>query len=107
MYTTHEIWTDLRNCYHQGDQTITQYYTKLKKLCQELDNFRPFITCSCNPKYFCDLLPTFKSYCESDHVIRFLKGVNEQYAHVQSQIMLIHLLPPLNKYFYLLIQQEK
>lgn len=125
MDATHEIWTDLCGRYNQGDlfrvsdlqeelftlkqgdQTITQYYTNLKKLWQELDNVWPFPTCSCNPKCSCGLLPTFKFYCESDHVIHFLKGLNKQYAYVRSQIMTMNSLPLISKTFSLLIQQER
>lgn len=122
MDTASEIWMELRDRYHQGDifrisdiqeqlfnlkqgdLTITQFFTNLKKLWQELDNFRPIPTCTCAIKCSCTLLPTIKSYRETDYVIRFLKGLNEQYAPVRSQIMLINLLPPINKVFSMLIQ---
>lgn len=125
MDTASEIWTELRDRYHQGDifrisdiqeqlfnlkqgdLTITQFFTNLKKLWQELDNFRPVPTCTCAIKCSCTLLPTIKSYRETDYVIRFLKGLNEQYAPVRSQIMLLNPLPPINKVFSMLIQQER
>ncbi|XP_058725428.1 uncharacterized protein LOC131596703 [Vicia villosa] len=125
MDTTSEIWTELRDRYHQGDifcigdiqeeffnikqgdLTITQFFTNLKKLWQELDNFRPIPTCSCATKCSFTLLPTIKSYRETNCVIRFLKGLNEQYAPVRSQIMLINPLPPINKVFSMLIQQKR
>jgi len=57
--TTSEIWKELKDPFYQGDVfrisniqeeiyklkrggcSISSYYTKLKKLWQELDNFRP------------------------------------------------------------------
>ncbi|XP_050888711.1 uncharacterized protein LOC127093853 [Lathyrus oleraceus] len=104
MDTASEIWTELRDRYHQGDifrisyiqeqlfnlkqgdLTITQFFTNLKKLWQELDNFRPIPTCTCAIKCSCTLLPTIKSYRETDYVIRFLKGLNEQYAPMIAPI---------------------
>ncbi|XP_058732848.1 uncharacterized protein LOC131604424 [Vicia villosa] len=120
-----EIWEELHERYHQGDifrisdlqeeiyaqkqgdLSVTQYFTTLKKLWQEFDNFRPLPTCQCEPSCHCQLLPTIKTYRENDYVIRFLKGLNDQYAPVRSQIMLLNPLPSVNKVFSMLIQQER
>lgn len=125
MDIAHEIWMVACDRYHLGDvfcisdfpeelfnlkqggPTITQYYTNLKKLWKELDNFWPFPTCSCNPKFSYNLISTFKSYRYSNHVIRFLKGLNEQYVLIQSQIMLMTHVPHINKALSMLIQQER
>ncbi|XP_004505909.1 uncharacterized protein [Cicer arietinum] len=92
---------------HQGDSTITNYFTTLKKFWKELDNFCPLPTCSCNPKCSCNLLPKIRAYRDNDYVIRFLKDLNEQYSLVQSQIMLMDPLPNIIKVFFMLIQQER
>ncbi|XP_058783548.1 uncharacterized protein LOC131658251 [Vicia villosa] len=120
-----EIWDELHERYHQGDifrisdlqeeiyaqkqgdQSITQYFTTLKKLWQEFDNFRPLPSCQCEPVCHCNLLPTIKTYRDNDYVILFLKGLNDQYAPVRSQIMLMSPLPNVNKVFSMLIQQER
>ncbi|XP_058784433.1 uncharacterized protein LOC131659236 [Vicia villosa] len=123
--SANEIWQELHERYHQGDifrisdhqeeiyaqkqgeQSITQYFTTLKKLWQEFDNFRPLPNCQYDPVCHCELLPTIKKYRENDYVIRFLKGLNDQYAPVRSQIMLISPLPIVNNVFSMLIQQER
>jgi hypothetical protein len=61
METAAEVWKDLKDRFYQGDvfriydlqeeiymlkqgdSTISSYYTKMKKLWQELDNFRPMM----------------------------------------------------------------
>ncbi|GAU46094.1 hypothetical protein TSUD_135260 [Trifolium subterraneum] len=48
-----------------------------------------------------------KKYKDSDQVIRFLKGLNEQYYDVRSQIMLMEPLPNIAKVYSLLVQQER
>ncbi|GAU43223.1 hypothetical protein TSUD_241130 [Trifolium subterraneum] len=88
----------------QGDCTVSTYYTKMKQLWQELDNFRP-IPDSCNDA--CKVLDKMRSYRDSDQVIRFLKGLNDQYAAVRSQIMLMGPLPNIGKVYSLLVQQER
>lgn len=77
------------------------------KLWQELDKFCLLPSCICTLKCSYNLLHTIKSYKKSDYVIRFLKGLNEKYNAVRSQIMLMGPLPNINKAFSLLIQQER
>jgi hypothetical protein len=89
----------------QGDSSISSYYTKLKKLWQELDNFRPIPQCDCIPT--CQALDKIRSYRDGDQVIRFLKGLNDQYSTVKSQIMLMDPLPSICKVYSLLVQQER
>ncbi|XP_019462903.1 PREDICTED: uncharacterized protein LOC109361821 [Lupinus angustifolius] len=48
-----------------------------------------------------------RSYREEDYVVIFLKGINEKYLGVRSQIMLMDPLPNINKAFSLLMQQER
>ncbi|CAJ2656660.1 unnamed protein product [Trifolium pratense] len=92
-----------------SDNTISTYYTALKKLWQELDNFRPIPASHCvhNCTHECAAIAKMKSYKESDQVIRFLKGLNEPYHAVRSQIMLMDPLPSISKVYSLLVQQER
>ncbi|KAK2388029.1 putative mitochondrial protein [Trifolium repens] len=123
MDSAAEIWKDLKERFYQGDVfrisdiqeeiftlkqgdcTISTYYTKIKKLWQELDNFRPIPTSNCVAN--CAAIAKMKSYKDSDQVIRFLKGLNEQYSAVRSQIMLMDPLPNISKVYSLLVQQER
>jgi hypothetical protein len=77
----------------------------MKKLWQELDNFRPLPESNCLAN--CNALTKMKEYKDSDQVIRFLKGLNEQYHAVRSQIMLMDPLPPIGRVYSLLVQQER
>ncbi|GAU42474.1 hypothetical protein TSUD_100860 [Trifolium subterraneum] len=46
-------------------------------------------------------------YKDSDQVIHFLKGLNDNYSAVRSQIMLMEPLPSIGKVYSLLVQQER
>ncbi|GAU46826.1 hypothetical protein TSUD_100440 [Trifolium subterraneum] len=123
MDTAAEIWKELKDRFYQGDvfrisdlqeeiytlrqgdSTISTYYTRMKKLCQELDNFRPIPISSCTEN--CQALEKMRNYRDNDQVIRFLKGLNDQYAVVRSQIMLMEPLPNIGKVYSLLVQQER
>ncbi|XP_045809533.1 uncharacterized protein LOC123903894 [Trifolium pratense] len=89
----------------QGDCTISAYYTKVKKLWQELDNFRPIPDSNCLEN--CQATAKMREYRDGDQVIRFFKGLNEQYSAVRSQIMMMEPLPNIGKVYSLLVQQER
>ena len=80
--------------FKQGDLSVSDYFTKMKIIWDELNNFRPLPDCSC----------CAKSYIQQDYVIRFLKGLNDRFTNVRSQIMLMEPLPSINKVFSLIIQ---
>lgn len=56
--------------------------------------------------YSCGALTDLCKYKEQDKVIKFLKGLNDQYSHVCSQILLIETLPNLDKTFSMVLVQE-
>jgi hypothetical protein len=87
MENASEIWKELKDRFYQGDvfrisdlqeeictlkqgdSSVSSYYTKLKKLWQELDNFRPIPHCDCIPT--CKAIDKIKEYRDGDQVIRF------------------------------------
>ncbi|XP_061373353.1 uncharacterized protein LOC133315692 [Gastrolobium bilobum] len=85
----------------QGSRNVGKYFTEMKTLWDELDNLNPLPKCYCGP------LDEIQRSRECDQVIRFLKGLNDQFSHVHSQIMLIDPLPNMNKAFSLVTQQER
>ncbi|KAK4255097.1 hypothetical protein QN277_008138 [Acacia crassicarpa] len=114
-----EIWTDLRSRFsqsdlfrisdlqeeicnlRQGNLTVSEYFTHLKILWDEMNNIHPLKSCSCGS------LSTALRHREEDQVIRFLKGLNEQYNSTKSQIMLLDPLPSITRVFSLVSQQER
>lgn len=92
---------------HQGDLTVTDYFTKLKTIWDELENFRPLPFCKCVIACSCGAVSMIKKYRDEDYVIRFLKSLNEQYSHVKSQVLMLEPLPPLTKVFSMVVQQER
>ncbi|XP_019432346.1 PREDICTED: uncharacterized protein LOC109339373 [Lupinus angustifolius] len=68
----------------------------MKTLWDELEIFRPLAKCNCDSERF----------RTEDKVIRFLKGLNDSYSSVRSQIMLMEPLPNMNKVLSMVIQQE-
>ena len=63
--------------------------------------------CTCSSSCSCGLIPKLKKEREDDYVIRFLHGLNDMYAPVQSQVMLMEPMPLLVKTFSLVLQHER
>ncbi|GAU35995.1 hypothetical protein TSUD_211320 [Trifolium subterraneum] len=79
MDSTSNIWQDLKERFYQGD------IFRISDIQEEIYTLKQ----------------------DSDQVIRFLKGLNEQYSAVRSQIMLMDHLPNIGKVYSLLVQQER
>ena len=122
--TALEIWNDLRERLSQGNgprvfqllkdiagitqgqSSITSYFTQLNVLWDQLQKFRPFPMCSCG-FCTCNLGQKLNDLQHQDLVMQFLMGLNDSYAQVRAQILLMDPLPPINKVFSLLIQEER
>ncbi|KAK4286012.1 hypothetical protein QN277_002630 [Acacia crassicarpa] len=70
-------------------------------LWDEMANIRPLKPCTCG------FISQALLHRDDDKVIRFLKGLNESFASVKSQIMLLDPLPPITRVFSLIVQQER
>ncbi|XP_050234723.1 uncharacterized protein LOC126682967 [Mercurialis annua] len=120
-----DIWDDLHERFTQGDairisdlqneiyslkqgtSSINDYFTHLRTIWDELSNLRPIPSCHCQSMCECGLIETIRKYHEQDLVIRFLKGLNENFAVIKSQILLMEPLPTINRAFALVVQQER
>nr|KYP72198.1 hypothetical protein KK1_004784 [Cajanus cajan] len=125
MDTATEIWTDLKdrfshsdkfrvadlqdqiqNC-KQGDSSISEYYTRLKILWKEIEMYRLVLICTCSPSCSCGLLQKLQKEREDDCVIHFLRGLNDEYSQVRSQIMMMDPMPSIVKSFSMILQHER
>ncbi|XP_014517220.1 uncharacterized protein LOC106774690 [Vigna radiata var. radiata] len=89
---------------HQSDLSVTAYYTKMKILWDELCNFRPIPEWQ-SFAFYCVVSKKMKEYRENDCVLCLLRGLNDNYSIVRSQILLMDPLPSLPKFFSMIIQQ--
>uniref|UniRef100_A0A2N9FUH9 Uncharacterized protein n=1 Tax=Fagus sylvatica TaxID=28930 RepID=A0A2N9FUH9_FAGSY len=85
----------------QDQCSVSTFYTKLKALWDELINFRPIPACNCGA------LKILLDYQHYEYVIKFLVGLNDSYASIRGQILLMEPLPSINKVFALVSQEER
>ncbi|KAF5450238.1 hypothetical protein F2P56_030605 [Juglans regia] len=113
-----QIWTELKDRFtqqnghrifqlkkaltglQQDTDSVSVYFGKLKTIWDELIIYDPMPNCSCGKLVV--LLDRYKRDC----VIQFLMGLNDSYNITRDQIMLLDPLPPINKKFSMIQQQE-
>lgn len=82
----------------QGQDFVSNYFTKLKVFWEELSNYSSNCTCG---------LCICGGAREKEQVMSFLMGLNDTYAQIQGQILLMDPLTFVNKIFSLVIQEER
>lgn len=90
----------------QGSLSIAEYFSKLKKVWEELDSINPPPIRQCTG-CTCGLNEKIQQREERAKIIQFLMKLNENYEYIISQIMSMDPLPPINKTYNLVRQVEK
>ncbi|XP_057954676.1 uncharacterized protein LOC131148773 [Malania oleifera] len=90
----------------QGQLSITQYYTQLKTLWDELQTYHPAPCCSCSPSCSCGALQKVFEREQFDYTIQFLVGLNDSFSAIRGHLLMMDPLPTINKAFSLLLQDE-
>ncbi|XP_024626656.1 uncharacterized protein [Medicago truncatula] len=90
----------------QGGKTVSEYFTEMRSLWEELNSHRPLPNCSCIHRCCCEASTRAHVYRVEDQIMQFLIGLNDQFSIVKTQILLMDPLPSLNKVYSLVIQEE-
>ncbi|XP_020549768.1 uncharacterized protein LOC110012027 [Sesamum indicum] len=85
----------------QKDMTVAVYFTKLKRLWDELGSLDPLPECSCG------VSKKLSNRATSYQLIQFLMGLSDAYDHVRNQILLIDPLPTIAKAYSMVYRVEK
>ena len=112
--TARAIWVDLEERYSQGNSirihqlkreitpvsqgnlTMTEYFTKMKELWDELGTYQIMPRCTCN--YKCGAAKGVTKIVEEEKVHQFHMGLNStKYKLIRSNILSMEPLPTLNK----------
>ncbi|XP_011101083.1 uncharacterized protein LOC105179191 [Sesamum indicum] len=90
----------------QENMSVTEYYTKLKRLWDELMCLAPAPKCICTG-CTCGVNKAMAEMSASNHLIQFLVGLNNVYDQARSQILLLEPVPTVTKAYSMLIRIEK
>jgi len=81
---------------------MINYFTKLRIIWNELDNFRPYPFCIHQDT--CYVVPVIcQRKCE-DQGMQFLRGLNDQYNNIRYHILLMDPMPSMSKILSLVVQ---
>ncbi|XP_060183269.1 uncharacterized protein LOC132613257 [Lycium barbarum] len=118
-----DLWTDLHDrfgqsngaqLYHlkksltdlvQGTTDVSGYFTRIKRIRDELDALSSGEICSCNCT--CGGKKKIVKSKQDERLIQFLMGLNDVYAAVRNNILMMSPLPNVNHAYSILIQDEK
>lgn len=121
--STQIFWEELKECFNerngpqvyelqreissiqQGNNTLTTYYNKLKKLWEDLNNLRSLPSCTCEG-WKCGVMKTLTETESLSKTIQFLMGLNENFDPARNQILMQDPLPNLKKVFAMLLNVE-
>ena len=90
----------------QGSHSVSEYYTRLKQLWEELKNHESPYTCWC-ARHDCASLKRIANIEEQYHILKFLTGLNDTYTATQGQILMMDPKPNISKVFNLVSQAER
>ena len=85
---------------------MIEYFTHLSILWDELQNYEPLPTCSCE-KCVCNVNEKISNIPHREAIMQFLMGLNDFFSHIRGKILLMDPIPSVEKVFSLLIQDEK
>ncbi|XP_047320294.1 uncharacterized protein LOC124924279 [Impatiens glandulifera] len=117
--TARDLWIDIKERYQesngpqafhlqkvisnlrQGTLSIEKYYSKIKKLWDELLVLEPLPCCDCDPRTLCCCRMTklVIQLDSSNKLTQFLMGLNDYYDNARQQILLMDPKPSLNRAF--------
>ncbi|KAG8650817.1 hypothetical protein MANES_07G072514v8 [Manihot esculenta] len=97
------LWDELKHNiagYKQGSNSVTEYYTSLKKKWDELLCLAPLPVC-------CETSTAITDYDSNRRLMQFLMGLGDEYDNVKNQILLQDPLPSINKAYSMIMSVEK
>ncbi|KAL8155815.1 hypothetical protein AgCh_001015 [Apium graveolens] len=121
--STKEIWENLAERYgqaygtllyglqqslyeiRQGNDNISNYYTKIKMLWDQLDAADPIQSCNCT-NCTCQITQKLIKSQEDRRLIEFLMKLNDNFEMIRGNILVMSPLPTISHAYRMLVQEE-
>ncbi|KAL2246497.1 UNVERIFIED_CONTAM: hypothetical protein Sindi_2502000 [Sesamum indicum] len=84
----------------QENMSVAVYFTKLKRLWDELTSFNPLPSCNCGASKMSERIA-------SNELMQFMMGLSDIYDHVRNQVLLMDPLPTVGKAYSMVQRVEK
>ncbi|KAL4559506.1 hypothetical protein LXL04_031644 [Taraxacum kok-saghyz] len=86
---------------HQGDSSVSKYYTKLKQLWDQLNCLMQLPMCNCGSA------KARSDFASSTRLMQFLMELNDTYENLRNQVLVLDPLPPVHKAYSMALSVEK
>ena len=86
----------------QGVLFVSDYFTNLSSLWDEIQNFNPLSFRSCE-KCVCHVNDKISNLHHRETIMQLLMGLNDSFSQIRGQILLMDSIPPVDKVYSLLI----
>ncbi|XP_008457013.1 uncharacterized protein LOC103496792 [Cucumis melo] len=114
-------WIDLQDCFQkrngprifqlkcglstlkQDQESVTMYFANIKSLWDEYASYHPGCTCG---KCACSGTKSVEDFVNFECLMYYLMGLNDDFNHACSQVLIMDPPPAINKAFSLIVQQE-
>ncbi|XP_072077954.1 uncharacterized protein [Arachis hypogaea] len=84
----------------KGTMSVSQYFTKIKVLWEELNSYKP-VQCNCvNAR-------AMHAFLQAEYVHCFLMGLDDSFTQIRDHILLMEPILAVNKVLSLITQEEK
>ncbi|XP_074299140.1 uncharacterized protein LOC141630175 [Silene latifolia] len=92
----------------QDHDSIAEYFTKLKRRWDDIDEIEPFPECQCGvlEKCTCNILKKMLEASSKEKLITFLMGLDHTYEHLRTNILSMEPLPNINRAYSIMHQVE-
>lgn len=80
-----ELQQEIHN-FKQGPLSITEFFTKLKRLLEELECYKPIFTCTYYVRCNFQAMRNARNSKHQDIIIQFLNGLNDYFSIAKFQI---------------------
>lgn len=94
------------SCITQDNDSISEFFTKLSSLWEELSDYMPLSTCSCK-KCACKVFVKLEKAQDTNKICKLLMGLNDSCDMIRGQIMIMDPKPSLDKDYSLVLQEER
>jgi len=90
----------------QGTKFVLDYFIELRTLWDELNSHRPIPNCTCVHPCRCESIRLVMYFRTENQILQFLTSLNESFFVMKTHILLMDPLPPINKVYSLVVQEE-
>ncbi|XP_074305457.1 uncharacterized protein LOC141640647 [Silene latifolia] len=98
----HQLKSELNDCRQEKNQSVVEYYTKLKSIWDELANYSRVPQCTCGAA------AALTKEREEEKVHQFLMGLDDVfYGHIRSNLLMEDDITSLSRAYALILREER